>query len=253
MPSGQRAPLNEWNVEGMRLSLFASSPVKPQPGAWNAVTGEQPQMTANQAMAGLVQEQGSIANGTVALITQQTLERLDCIFAPTLQNPGFGSGPPAILGSPSEALDVYSRLMTKLVASLSFPCKRIAVGLAFRLPVANKEEGYQRLASYLANAPDPTAFDFAYQINRRRQSKGPSVHINRLSKWAVQAYQTVLVNPMNPVAQVPVDDLRHACRLELDINTAAERTQPFPAKELEGLFKESMELAVEIVEKGDIP
>lgn len=101
---------------------------------------------------------------------------------------------------------------------------------------------------------DDNIRDFGYQINRRRPTKTgiPGLDINRLSKWSVVQAQPRWFNlqPGEGSIEVPEYD---ACRLELDMNTAAELKGDLTREQLTALFQELAELGKEIVEKGDVP
>jgi len=43
------------------------------------------------------------------------------------------------------------------------------------------------------------------------------------------------------------------CRVELDMNTTAERTEPLPQEGILAVFEELVGLAIEVAEKGDTP
>jgi hypothetical protein len=130
---------------------------------------------------------------------------------------------------------------------------RVAFGSAVLLPVPDRETGYRRLASYLPFAPDPTAYDFLYQINRRRESTVlPKLTVNRLSRWSVAQFQGFAVGL--PAGPYVVGDPSHACRIELDINNAnREEGARIPADCASDLLRELASFARDIIQQGDRP
>ncbi|MDP3063830.1 MAG: hypothetical protein Q8O40_11575 [Chloroflexota bacterium] len=61
--------------------------------------------------------------------------------------------------------------------------------------------------------------------------------------------------PMGGIATrvVTVENLRYACRLELDINTPGDYADEIPREGLGKVFEELVTFGVEIAKRGDIP
>jgi hypothetical protein len=139
--------------------------------------------------------------------------------------------------------------------------QRLALGAVLLLPAANRQEGYEILGRLLpALEVDPeNSTDLSYSINRPRLSKavGPSLRINRLSRWSVvQLVGFRLQVPTNagdiskPLTQ---DSELTAARLELDINTSADHRESFLPGLLVPILDELTEMAIEVAGKGDVP
>jgi hypothetical protein len=162
-------------------------------------------------------------------------------------DPGFGENQAVPLG---QHLDPFRHVAHRWLEDCP-ALSRLAFGYILRLPVGSREDGYERISSYLNFDLDPTSFDFTYQINRPRPSEivGPDLTINRLARWSVARTMRVEMTG-NHVMHVPRGSF---CRLELDINTAAERVEPLPAQSLRELYDELIGLGREIVQEGDIP
>lgn len=121
----------------------------------------------------------------------------------------------------------------------------------------SKVAGYQQLAAYLPFVQlDPhNSSDFLYQINRPRTAESvPGLILNRLSRWSVTAQQElgigIPLNPSQPMHTM-IGREAYACRLELDINTDAKRTESLPHDSLGQLFMELVRLGKVIVSTGD--
>jgi hypothetical protein len=98
-----------------------------------------------------------------------------------------------------------------------------------------------------------TSRDFAYQINRRRESATRAgLNINRLSKWSVALAQASVVDASTGEV-VEEEPERFATRLELDINTAPGETDDLSGADAVALFDELITLGGEIAEHGDHP
>jgi hypothetical protein len=145
----------------------------------------------------------------------------------------------------------------KLFKLEPFPVlQRLAFGPSLFQPVSDRKEGYRKLSTYLDVLKDPeNSSDFFYQINRPRTSEiiPGGIIINRLSKWSVAAYEFVAVQIKPDLKAMPVASMRHAIRLELDINTSQDIKTPFNRDNLQYIFDKLVDYAVEISEKGDVP
>jgi hypothetical protein len=101
--------------------------------------------------------------------------------------------------------------------------------------------------------------DFLYRINRPRPSTslGDGTAINRLATWAVIHVVELRVAVSGGGAGAEAVSRQGepfiACRLELDINTAAARSGTLPRESLDALLAELGNLAVEIAVEGDKP
>ncbi len=102
---------------------------------------------------------------------------------------------------------------------------------------------------------DPTSSDFSYQINRPRISGSgiPDLKINRLSKWSVASWRLEewSLGPQTTVKTLEGQEA-FSCRLELDINTAADFSGEITSQSLASIFAEQINLGAEIAEHGDI-
>jgi hypothetical protein len=98
--------------------------------------------------------------------------------------------------------------------------------------------------------------DFLYRINRRRLSQSgiENLQINRLSTWSVaRAEYQAFALESGGIPRVIRGEPIFACRVELDVNTAAEfEGKLLPDQSLK-IFTELIELAHEILLEGDRP
>jgi hypothetical protein len=106
---------------------------------------------------------------------------------------------------------------------------------------------------------DPQSSDLLYRINRkvRSQSGVEELAINRLMTWSAGRFE-VQIRALLPeeIGQQGAGQLahaeRHACLLELDINTVPEpQDRILPREDLPRIFDELVALGVEIATRGD--
>ncbi len=235
----------DWRPEILRLTAF---PAALHETSWQSLTGAPPAETSAQPRLDQSQEAGPFANGLLRLIKEKAriewrYEALDTQDEPLPQ-----------LGPMSAELSQWRPSMLRWLEGAP-ALRRVAFGAVLRHEVPDKEAGYLYLGSLLnAVKLDPTASDFLYRINRPRKSQShPEVSINRLTTWSVITQARFGIRLVGLHAG-PLDVERYglACRLELDINTAAEFTGTFQPNELPGIFKELVDLGTEIAEGGDI-
>lgn len=250
---------SEWVAESLRLTVFSTdAAVDVSAQLYRDLTGDEPEVRSVQRAGPAVQEQGPLA-GIKGILTCDTKPgRVDVSLSPVVQAEGTLDGFPNI-GAWREAVEVFSRLLHKWIGN-GPDCSRVAVGAVALLPVFDRVSGYRALQTRLVDVRiDPEhSFDFSYAINRPRQYRigNEDVRINRLSRWSVARLAGVQLQVSGAAAPVLVTQTgveAHACRLVLDINTAAERAEPIPRDELARLFPVLVEFADEILAKGDVP
>jgi len=165
----------------------------------------------------------------------------------------------AHLGPLTSALPIFSEMMLRWLATTGLDITRLALGAILRLPVRSKDEGYSLMSNYLSFSLPPESSDFLYRINRPRPSSSldDGTLINRLATWAVIQVETLLIPVSGGTAGAEgVSREREpffACRLELDINTAADRPGTLPQDRLDRLLAEFADAATDIAARGDQP
>jgi len=252
----ERAPLGEWVAESLRATAFPSGEAELKPdGWWRSVLGEEPESQMSKR-TGERREEGTF-RGAI-LILNVSVGRIDWILRPKLSKDEPSGGFPAI-GGFAETCAHFRELMHRWFP-LSPPLERLAFGAVVVLPVANKAEGYTRLARYLPavqlDAAEDSS-DFLYRINRPRpsRSKIPNLRINRLSAWSVVEIHTQQVELSSPLQRPKFiqGEPAFTCRVELDVNTAPKFDGQFSNKVCTELFDELLDLAGEILQAGDRP
>jgi hypothetical protein len=137
--------------------------------------------------------------------------------------------------------------------------QRLAFGTIVVDEVEDRVAGYKVLNQLLPKVDIDVehSSDFFYQINRPRLVKFGdqlSIKINRLSKWSVASVisHTVTVmakerfqRPSNVVASI-----RNYSRAELDLSTDPEVLE-LPTAQIEAIWKTLLDLARELLSKGD--
>jgi hypothetical protein len=136
--------------------------------------------------------------------------------------------------------------------------RRMAFGAVLAIPVADRIAGYRAIQPLLPslNLDIEHSSDLFYQINRHVVSAAASrLHINRLSNWGVVlgTMQQVRIGPVGtPVLVTPGEGGFTAVRLQLDINTDAERTEVIPSGTIRPLVEELIGFGKTIADRGDV-
>jgi hypothetical protein len=253
-------PLSEWQVEVLRLTGFPSPAAYVQPNSWwHELTNESPETRTSQLRTGGFKEEGAYGRGKLILAVEPT--RIDWLLATVADEKpeaqGFRS-----LGQFTQTLESFQGLMERWFELTTFPLmQRLAFGAILLQPTESLQEGYRQLGIYLSNfvkIDHERSSDFLYRINRRRNSRIgiAGLQINRLSTWSVASASLVEFSAAalasGSVRSIPGLTL-FACRLEVDMNTAAEFAGEFSAEQARRIFQELVELGREIVQEGDIP
>ncbi len=136
---------------------------------------------------------------------------------------------------------------------LAPPINRLALGAIFNGKISDPADAYRRLSDFLPFQIDADSSDFQLQTNKKIPSKVvDGLAINRLTKWEVRISQ-LFVFPITAAAGSPIVQSPQkftACRLELDVNSEAERIESLPNDSLSDLWQEFADLALAIADEG---
>ena len=241
----------EWSAETLRLSLFSSNVVKLTADDWKKVTGrDEPE--AEQKVVGRHAMSGPFLGGQLSLSAAGS--RFDCVLAasapvepiPLTYAPTFGHWP--------EVCKEFVAATEAWVGNIGVPIIRMAVGTVLLAPQPNLEDAYRSLLGMLKSLKgDPARMrDLLFRVNWPVSSTCvDGLTINRLTTWAVIRLQfQVVVGAKVLVDSAPASEF---VRLEIDHNTEDSRTQPFDQNLLVPIYGELNNLALENVEKGELP
>ena len=252
--TGQEAV--RWQVEILRATTFhvRGSYTLESTNWWEAVIEDKPEQVVTRPREGIVQQSGAFEGRQLVFIGRP--DRIDWNLLGVVGLPGEPMQGFPTLGPLSDALGSFRKVAEKWLI-VSPELTRLAFGAVLSRRVADLASAYQELSRLLPKVElDSTdSPDFLYQINRPRTSKSPiGIRINRLSKWSVIQGGTISIGIGPGVGPMLASGSPHlACRLELDINTAADSFNPIPRNARQVLFMELVELGSEIADQGDIP
>lgn len=251
------ASIMEWQVGDLRLTAFPEQPLKVQGNEWwEKIVREAPESSTFNRKSGVLSERGPFESGVLSLNIHPL--RIDWHLTKVQPNEIPEEEIPTV-GGFSDTSESFARLMQKWLERNCPELDRLAFGAILLWPVQSRQAGYERLANYLPNVKfDPEgSSDFMYQINRPRNSNLdiPDLKINRLSKWSVLVYMSAMIKlDAKSYRSVQYDTPEiYACRLDMDINTAADFRGPLPKDKLGKIFEELVAIGQEITKKGDIP
>jgi hypothetical protein len=252
MSGGQTQPVDAWRVETARVTAFPGDVVNVDGLSWWLdVIGSAPESVLTRSRAGQYNAQGEVDGRRMTLQVQPG--RIEWNLTPVVKPDDEPLNFPTLglLDDVSQSLAGAVRRWLPMAPIL----KRVAFGAALVQPVDGLQVGYARLQPYLGRMrPDlDGASDFFYQINRPRTSRSgvEGLAINRLTRWTVQVAQRMTLTIAPGGADTRSLGEETACRLELDINTAADFGE-LPPTSLEVLLGELIALGREIAERGDI-
>ena len=240
LPNSER-----WTARSLRLTAFPiHAPDIESIPKWEETIGELPENSNRQPRAGILEESGNFGKGFLSLTFVPG--RIDWNYLSVFPQEKMPEDFPNI-GQAAEAIELFKPLIIKWLESCS-PLNRLAFGAELFLPSENHKDGYNLLNNYLhAVKVDNNSRDFSYSINRPRFSESgmPSIEINRLSRWRA----TKMMLKAEGLDSDPI----FAVSLTLDINTVLQDDIEIKRENFNKLLNELIAMAIEIVEKGDIP
>ena len=255
--SKKLAELSTWKTEMLRLTAFHRlGPQSDDNGWWESTVGAPPESKNLKPREGGLEVSGPVGTGVLTLRINPF--RYDWIYTASFSLEGPPTDFPTI-GQFPDALAVFLPLMNSWLGT-SPETHRIAFGTTVLHPVTDRISGYKLLGQYLPSVIlDPeNSSEFSYSINRHwKASEFENIHINRISKWAVAHIQPVQISMTMGLGQKTIADSvqgtgLHAMRVEIDINTDADRQEPLLGSQLQDYFKYLEKLGEEIILKGDV-
>ena len=252
-----------WQAEAFRLTAFLSEPPPEDNNWWAELVGQPPQSEERLRREGELRVVGPLSQPNLSnakLLLRVRQDQIDWLLRVGVEaEEGLPDIAESHLGPLIDVIPVFIEMMQTWLGLAQVGTTRLALGAVLRLPVQSREEGYSVLSPYLPFNLDPESSDFSYRINRPRPSAslGDDTLINRLMTWQVlQAEILVISLPSGESrTETPSREGRpfFACRLELDINTAAGRPGTLPQERVGDLLEEFATMAVEIAREGDRP
>jgi hypothetical protein len=246
--------LSEWNIQVARLTLFVSGQL--DGGTfWREAVGQEPENDDNRPRQGMRRQSGKVDGESLEL--RIFPGRLDWLMLPQVTPNQL---PPDHFGSLPEKRVAFDTLMERwLSGQKNLQATRVAFGLGSLLSVPDRQAVYGRLAPLIPSLrlePD-TWKEFTYQINRPIKSNfDRELEINRLTTWGSIEFRDMEggVNVVSAALTLQhFGSPRLYARCECDVSTPAERTDPFAAESLITIYRELRDLAVENVERGELP
>ncbi len=161
-------PWQELQTELIRLTAFLGPKERvSEPTWWRDLVGAEPATRVLRPILGSLRETGPLGQPGLVLNVQQN--RVDWFLIPKTEE---GAPPETRWAGPvGETLEFFDNLMVRWLAGCP-PLVRLALGVTVHELMHDRVSAYRRLAEYLPSVViDPeNSSDFAYQINRPRQS-----------------------------------------------------------------------------------
>jgi hypothetical protein len=253
--NGNMPPIDAWQAEAMRVTVFPNEVVPTDPSSWwDEIVGVPPETVVARPKVGQFQARGDFEGRQLALQVQPG--RVEWVLGPLAKAVEGEEAALPSLGPFPEVLHTLSKIVVPWLHQAP-ALQRFAFGAILMQPVESVRAGYTLLQKYLASSVhlDPeSSSDFFYQINRPRPARTAitALRLNRLTKWSVQVIRrmTMTIGAEGGTTRVLGEDA--ACRLELDMNTAPDFAGALPADQLGPLLQELTDLGCEIAQKGDI-
>lgn len=147
-------------------------------------------------------------------------------------------------------LHKFSDVVSKWIDKVSTPIVRMSFIGAAIVEAASREDAYAVLAANVKTAAiSPKMEDLIYRVNWKAPSNTVSEgYLNRLLTWT--SFRLNVAHGFDPQGAMHVAS-RNFARLDLDINTAADRRDALPRADMSKILAEMFELAIDAVERGE--
>lgn len=245
----KRVQLN-WLAESFRLTAFRSTQDQELKPIWAEITGQQPSQRAEELHLGQLAEIGQFDNAK--LTVTQSPNRID--FG--LSDDASSTDSSKLwfeIGKFWEREEPIASRFAEWLSNLG-PLSRIAYAATVIYPTETPLDARMELGRILRTVKFNPKQDreLTLSINRPRPSSVLSgSKINRISKWSALQRSSIIFDPIagSAVSAKPENSI---VRVEIDINTPAERSEPIPESKVKPLFMELVEFGNEILREGDV-
>jgi hypothetical protein len=247
---GSLPATSAWQLEFVRLIAFPTTPpALLEQNWWKELMGALPKDYVSTRKLEFREDCGSIQDRELLSLTVD-LKRVVWEARPHAVVDKSGNYP-TFDGPFREKVAWFVKFLNPWLTTSCPPLLRMAFSAKLLRPAANVKEAYQNLAAQLPLVNlDSNPNDFLLQINRRKKKSDTveGLAINRLSTWSKMNVE-IVIESGKPFRWPD----RCYSSLELDINTAPERSEILPIGLAFGIFQELSSLGLEIAEHGDIP
>ncbi len=232
----------DWDVDGLRVTLFRPGGGGVPSSLWEEVTGRSPESIDSRPQQQMTTVRGDVGGNTFTLAIRP--ERADWLVHPRIVQ----SGGLSLLTQPESSVSLLGAATESSLKSLG-PIHRLAYGVSLIRLTDSDEAAILELSRFLTHVDlSAGGSDLLFQINRRRRLTS-SVTVNRLAKWSVGTIGGIQVDLASP-ALVNAQDPLYVRKLDLDMNTvpgAAIGKDRVPE-----LLEALVRMAAEIAREGDV-
>ncbi len=248
-----RWPIEDWDTENIRVSIFASldyNSLDQYRELWEGASGQIPESVDIRPRDGITRLRGVVDGNTLLISIQEG--RIDWHITPV--PPRGHSSSPLTLYRVEGAIPILNEALHASLRAIH-SVERLAFAPVLLRVVPDRRTGLDQMKRYIPHIDVDTldGGDFNYRVNRTRPSQVvPYVRINRLASWTIEEGGTISfrVTPSG-VPAISEDTPFTIRKLAMDINTTVE-TSDMPTSEIPGLLYELVGIASEIADKGDI-
>jgi hypothetical protein len=253
MTSPDPARVNVWRAQALRFTVFKETPTDPEKTDWWAeVVGQPPENRIERVRERVLQDSGSLPDEPAeSLILKIESEKIDWILQRTPAETDDESDLHThTLGTFDEAITRFRVALDRWIPNMP-AVRRLAFGADVLQHATDHNAAYKLLNDYLLFDVNGTATDLLFRINRKVASRVlTDTQINRLATWSAVNFQAARLSTAARVAP-GLHFLFTACRLQLDINTEANRDLPIEPDQIPLVLDELVGHARMIAAEGD--
>jgi hypothetical protein len=238
-----------WEPTHLQLIAFSVIPASDiKQSWWQDLTGAEPEEAIRKRNERT--DRGKFQGRSLILATD--ILRINWTVAPHIEPEDFLENILPTLGPMEESCDWFANLMQGWLRENPPALKRLAFVAKFIRRVEDNVSAYRLLKQILNLDLDDESADLIYRINRKRLSQTgiADLTINRVVTWsAIRALAQAQVLGTEGSQQISP---AFACSIDVDINTSHEFNGEIPQIRLPELFRELVELGIEVVKRGDV-
>lgn len=234
----------DWSADHLRVSLFSDVAwAEPSDAIFTGAFDGTPESVTNRPIANESSASGSWSGARLEI--KKAFNRIDII----LQATPVEASPIALLNDVGNLLPHFVGTVSRWAVAQSQGINRLAVGTRGFLPAIDVRDSYIKVRDLVKviNIDVDRFKEFSFQVNLPVQSSSvQNVQINRLSNWASLIFRAGLIGSENSRYL----DEKYFVTCGLDINTEAERVEPYAQEDLEPLLSELNRTALQILVDG---
>lgn len=239
----------EWKAASLQAVLFTKAPTPRTVDIFSMLVGSPADTVEERAKEGFVRQMGRLGDKLLQVGVNPI--RIDIVLSPPPPEPTPDDpGVRIAMGSFEDELNTFSIMVRKFLNEADLPIVRASLVCAALAETDSRSSAYEVLAGHLKSVKVESEMEeLLYRVNWKAKTELlEESYLNRIATWS--AVKLSVSAGTSPFDARPLSQTNFA-RIELDINSPAERTEIITKDRVVSIFDRFVFLALENIKKGE--